>query len=236
MPSKPLTSLSLFFPAYHDEGTVEPLTLKMLEVAATLADDYEVIIVDDASPDRTGEIADRLVAAHPGRVRVIHHPVNKGVGEAMKSGYRAARMDYVFYTDGDMQYDVAELALLAPHAKDHGLVIGYRLNRAEGFSRWFTSRCFHILAFFLLGLTFRDIDCSFKLIRRTVLEKISFATCGGLVDAELLVRAKKLTSIRQVGVHHYNRRFGTSQCLKPGLVFHMLREIFSLRFRLWTGR
>lgn len=236
MTPKPLKSLSIFFPAYNDENTVEPLALKCVEVASALADDFEVIIVNDASPDRTGEAADRIAAKHPGKIRVIHHPVNRGVGEAMKTGYRESRMDYVFYTDGDMQYDVGELALLVPHAREYGLVAGYRLNRAEGFTRWFTSRCFHILAFILLGLRFRDIDCSFKLIRRDVLEKVVFSTRGGLVDAELLLRAKKLTKIREVGVHHYNRKFGTSQCLKPGLVFHMLRELIELRLRLWKNR
>jgi glycosyltransferase involved in cell wall biosynthesis len=231
-----LSSLSIFFPAYNDENTVEPLALKCVEVASALTDKFEVIIVNDASPDGTGRAADHVAAKHPDHIRVIHHPVNRGVGEAMKTGYREAAMDYVFYTDGDMQYDVAEIKLLVPYVKDYGVVAGYRLNRAEGFSRWFTSRCFHLLAFMMLGLRFRDIDCSFKLIRREVLQKISFSTGGGLVDAELLLRAKKLTPIREVGVHHYNRRFGHSQCLKPGLVFHMLCELVELRLRLWKNR
>lgn len=230
MNRKLLPSLSIFFPAYYDENTVEPLTRASLKVASELADDYEVIIVDDGSPDRTGEVADRLAAEDPAHVRVIHHPKNRGVGEAMKTGYRSASKEFVFYTDGDMQYDVSELPLLAQHAGDYDMVIGYRLRRAEGFSRWFSSRCFHLMVFMLFGLRFRDIDCSFKLIRRRVLDRIHFRTGGGLIDAETLIQGRKLTAIKEVGVHHYPRKFGRSLCLNSGLVVSMIRDLLRLRF------
>ena len=212
MSSKPLSGLTIFFPAYHDENTVEPLTRASIAVARQLTDDYEVLVIDDASPDRTGQIADRL-AREDAHVRVIHHPQNLGVGEAMKSGYRSSTKDWVFYTDGDMQYDVSELPLLAKHAEKSDVIVGYRLKRAEGLSRFFTSRCFHALAFILFGLHFR--------------------TNGALIDTEILLQARKLGPVVEVGVHHYPRKFGRSLCLNRRLVFGMLRDMVVLRLKLW---
>ena len=228
-----LPSLSIYFPAYHDENTVESLARACLKIAQSLTNDYEVIIVDDKSPDCTGEIADRLAKEIP-QVKVVHHKENMGVGQAMISGYRHATKEWVFYTDGDAQYDVSELTLLAEHAKDYDIIIGYRLKRAEGFKRVFTSRSFHFLIFCLFGTRYKDIDCSFKLIHRRFLEKVSFHTNSGLVDAELLIQAKRLrVPVKEIGVHHYNRRFGTSHCLRLKLIASMLLDMLKLRCKLW---
>lgn len=230
---KKLSSLSIFFPAYYDENTVEPLTRACVETARSLTDDFEVLIIDDHSPDKTGEIADRMASEFK-EVRVIHHPRNKGVGEAMITGYTEAKKDHVFYTDGDAQYDVRELPLLAEHAQRSDMVIGYRLKRAEGFRRVFTSRCLHFLIWLFFGIHFRDMDCSFKLIHQRVLKKIRFYTRSGLIDAEMLIQAKRMkVPIVEVGVHHYNRRFGTSRCLRMSLILVMLRDIVRLRLKLW---
>ena len=223
----------MFFPAYYDENTVEPLARASVDAARELTDDFEIIVVDDASPDRTGEIADRLAREIP-QVRVIHHPTNRGVGQAMISGWRGATKDYVFYTDGDAQYDVSELKLFMPYVKDYDLIVGYRIKRAEGITRIFTSRVFHLLLLLLFGIHYRDTDCSFKLIHRRVLERLKFRTGGGVTDAEVLIQARKLKiPVKQIGVHHYKRKFGRSVCLRPGLVFSMLRDLAVLRIQLW---
>ena len=233
MGDRPLSSLSIFFPAYYDENTVESLARASLDVAKKLADDYEVIIVDDKSTDKTGQIADRLAKEFK-EVRVIHHPENMGVGQAMISGYTHAAKEWIFYTDGDAQYDVSELPLLTEHVTNFDIVIGYRLKRAEGLKRVFTSQCFHVLVFCLFGVHFKDIDCSFKLVRRRFLEKISFHTNSGLVDAELLIQAKRLKfPVKEVGVHHYERKFGRSHCLRPHIIISMLLDMLKLRFKLW---
>ncbi len=233
MSNKPLPSLSIFFPAYYDENTVEPLTHACIEVAKTLTDDYEIIIVDDKSPDKTGEVADRLAKEFK-EVRVVHHSENMGVGQAMISGYKNTLKEWVFYTDGDAQYDVSELALLAEHTGNFDVIIGYRLKRAEGFKRIFTSRCFHLLTFLLFGIYFKDIDCSFKLIHRKFLDKISFHTNSGLVDMELLLQSKRLKfPVKEIGVHHYRRKFGNSHCLRLNLIISMLLDMLKLRFKLW---
>ena len=189
--------------------------------------------MDDKSPDKTGAIADRL-AKEIKEVRVVHHLENKGIGQAMISGYKHASKEWVFYTDGDAQYDVSELPLFAEHTKDFDILVGYRLKRAEGLKRVFISRCFHLLILSLFGIRFKDIDCSFKLIHRRFLDKISFYTHSGLVDAEILIQARLLKfPVKEIGVHHYPRRFGSSHCLKPRLILSMLVDTFKLRFKLW---
>lgn len=229
MTPKKIPSLTIFFPAYNDAETIGPLTDACLQVAKKVTDDFEILIVDDHGPDNTAEVADDIAKRHP-EVRVIHHATNRGVGQAMITGFTEAKKDFVFYTDGDYQYDMDELTRLAEYAATHDLVIGYRLKRAEGFKRVFTSRCFHLLVFFLFGIYHRDIDCSFKLVRKEFLRRFSFQTKSALVDPELLIQARRLKSrVKEVGVHHYARRFGTSQCLRVNLIVSMIRDLFRLR-------
>ena len=230
MSQKPLSSLSIFFPAYRDEHTVEPLTRACVEEAGKLTDDFEILIIDDNSPDSTGEVADRMTREFK-EVRVIHHPVNLGVGQTMVDGFTQSKKDWVFYTDGDFQYDPKELPLLAEHVKTHEVIIGYRLKRAEGFTRVFTSKSFHFMIFCLFGIHFKDIDCSFKLVHRRFLDRVTFHTKSALVDPELLINARRLKlPVKEVGVHHYLRRFGSSQCLRIPLILSMMKDMLRLRF------
>ncbi len=225
--------MSIFFPAYNDEHTVEPLTKACIKIAQELTDDYEILIIDDHSPDGTGAAADRMAHQYP-EVRVIHHEKNLGVGRAMIDGFTRAKKDYVFYTDGDAQYDVNELRQFMPYVKSYDVIIGYRLNRAEGFKRVFTSRCFHLLNFLLFGSRFKDIDCSFKLLSRRFLNQIRFRTKSALVDPEILIQTRRLKCpVKEIGVHHYPRRFGRSQCLRIKLVFSMITDMLRLRFLYW---
>ena len=228
-----LKSLSIFFPAYNDECSIDGLTRKSIEVAKKLTDDYEIVIVHDHSPDHTGEVADGLAKEFK-EVKVIHHKENMGVGNAMISGYANSTKEWVFYTDGDAQYDVGELEKLAEHTKDYDVIIGYRIKRAEGFKRVFTSKCFHLIVFTLFGIRVRDIDCSFKLLNRRFLNKISFHTNSGLIDTEILIQAKRLKlPIKEVGVTHYDRKFGKSQCMRLRLILSMLLDTVKLRLKLW---
>lgn len=229
MTQKILPSLSIFFPVYRDEHTVEALTRACVAVARELTDDFEILIVDDKSPDRAGEIAENMAREFK-EVSVLHHDVNQGVGQAMIDGFNRSRKEYVFYTDGDFQYDVKELLLLAQHVKDYDVVIGYRLKRVEGLKRVFVSRCFHFMISSLLGVHSRDIDCSFKLMHRRFLDQVTFHTQSALVDTELLINARRLKfPVKEVGVHHYARRFGGSQCLRIKLILSMIKDVFHLR-------
>jgi glycosyltransferase involved in cell wall biosynthesis len=226
-----LSSLSIFFPCHNEEGNVERVVGRALEVASTLADDFEVIVVDDGSRDRTGEIADRL-ASENHRVRVVHHPRNRGYGGAVQSGFAEARKDYVFFSDGDGQFDLGELPLLVEliQGGECDLAIGYRIHRADPFIRSLNAKLYKTLIRILFGLEVRDIDCAFKLIRRPVIEKVALESEGALVSAEFLIKARKAGfRICEVGVHHYPRQAGQQTGAKLGVILRTFREIG----RLW---
>jgi glycosyltransferase involved in cell wall biosynthesis len=209
LPERP--SISFFFPACNEEETVEALTRKAVETLPTLTDDWEVIIVNDGSTDRTGEIADRLAREIP-RVRVVHHPVNAGYGRALRSGFAESRKDLVFYTDGDLQFDVAEMALLVPKIREADIVSGFKLRRADDASRRIVSFVYNSLLRVFFGLRVTDVNCGFKLYRREIFDVIDLKSTRGLIDAEVLLKAEAVGfTITQVGVHHYPRTHGSSR-------------------------
>jgi glycosyltransferase involved in cell wall biosynthesis len=207
--------ISFFFPAYHDEATVEPLARLADEVLSGLCDEHEVIVVDDASPDRSGAIADQVAAENP-RVRVVHHPHNRGYGQAVWSGIQASRLEWIAFTDGDMQYDVRELPKLVSAARAGAdVVVGYKPQRAEGWRRTLSSRLYNAAIGATLGLGLRDVDCAFKLMHRSVFE--SFVPSTHYTEAFILVEAfykAKRAGARlvEVPVSHRPRIAGQSQC------------------------
>src|SRR3989339_865987 len=156
IPVNAVRSLSVFFPCYNEEENVHKTADKALGVLEKLGIDYEVIIVNDGSSDRTAQIADQLAAQNP-RIRVVHHPVNRGYGAALQSGFRAAKKDFVFYTDGDGQFDFAELPPLLPLMEKFDIVSCYRLDRKDNFIRKLNGWCWTKLVSFLFGLRLRDI-------------------------------------------------------------------------------
>lgn len=207
--------ISFFFPAYHDEHTVEPLARVADEVLGRLCEDHEIIIVDDASPDRSGEIADRLAAQNP-RIRVVHHPENRGYGQAVWSGLQAARFEWVAFTDGDMQYDVRELPGFVEAAKNGAdFVLGYKPVRAEGWRRELTSALHNLAVRTLIGLKVRDVDCAFKLMNRRFIDGFvpSVHYKEAFIVVELLYRASRMGArFVQLPVSHHERPHGESQC------------------------
>ena len=204
--------LSVFFPAYNDSGTIASMVIRAVQAASALTDDYEVIVVNDGSGDATAQISDELAAKYP-RVRVVHHPSNRGYGGALQTGFRTASKELIFYTDGDAQYDPAELALLWDKMTDNAdLVNGYKISRADPLHRIIIGRVYHHIVSTLFGLTVRDVDCDFRLMRRAIFEKIDLEKTSGVICLEMM---KKITDagfrIVEVPVHHYHRAFGKSQ-------------------------
>ncbi|MDY0000114.1 MAG: glycosyltransferase family 2 protein [Polyangia bacterium] len=222
--------ISFFFPAYHDEGTIEPLVRLADEVLGEVATEHEIIVVDDCSPDRSGAIADRLAAENP-RVRVIHHPRNKGYGQALWSGFQAARLDWVAFTDGDMQYDLHELPALIERAKAGAdAVVGYKTQRAEGWRRSVLSRAYNLAVRSLLSLPLRDVDCAFKLLRRELVQGVTPSTeyTEAFLMVELLYRARQRGArVEEVPVSHRERPWGESRCFSfrtaRRLTYYLLR-------------
>lgn len=225
----PITSLSIFFPCYNEKDSVRALTEKALSVAETLCDDFEIILVDDGSTDGTAEQADNLANQYP-NVRAVHHAQNQGYGAALQSGFRAATKDYVFYTDGDGQFDLGELPALIPLIADCDIVSGYRIDRQDGMLRKFNAFCWTRLVCFLFGLKMKDIDCAFKLYKRKIFDRIEMHSTGALIDTEILARAiRKGYTVKQIGVHHYPRMAGQQTGANVKVILRAFKELFKLR-------
>ena len=234
-----LTELSYFFPAHNEEANLEPLVDEALATLPSLADQFEIVIVDDGSGDQTGAIADRLAAAHPEVVRVVHHPVNEGYGAAVRSGFRAARFGYVAYTDGDRQFKVADLGRLTgrmTQADRPDAVIGFRIKRAHPIIRTVYARTYRLANRLLFGLTATDVDCACKLFRREALTGIRVESGGAFLSAELLIKLQtRGRSVVEVGVPHYPRTAGSPTGARPQVILRAVRDFWALRLRLWAS-
>ena len=201
-----LTSLSVFFPCYNEEKNIEENVRKTKEVLPHICNDFEIILVNDGSRDRTGELADRL-AAQDSRVKAVHHAKNRGYGGAVRSGFEAAQKDWV--SDGDLQFDLNELKDFVPHTKDYDAVIGYRKKRAEGFGRARNAYLFKLFVNVLFQVGVRDIDCAFKLIRTSRIKKFKLISDGAVISTELLFRLKRDgVKFKELPVNHYLRVHG----------------------------
>ena len=211
---------------------IEPLTRKAVQVLEGLGADYEIIIVNDGSTDGTGPVADAM-AVQNSRIRVIHHPENRGYGGALISGFRAAAKELVFYTDGDGQFDLEELPPLLPLIEHYDIVSCYRLNRQDGLIRKFNAWCWGRLVGLLFDLPLKDIDCAFKLYKRAVFDDMELLSAGALIDTEVLARAKrKGCTITQAGVHHYPRTAGRATGANVKVILRAFKELFQLRRRI----
>ena len=228
-PQRSPLSLSVFFPCYNEEANVERTTLAALKMCRRVCQDFEIIIVNDGSKDRTGEIADRLAAEHDG-VRAVHNHPNLGYGGALQRGFRAAIKPWVFYTDGDGQFDFEEIEKLLPLLDHCDIVSAYRLDRRDSLVRKFNAFGWTCLVNVVLGLWLRDIDCAFKLFPRKLFDEIDMKSMGALIDAEVLARAKRLGyRIGQGGIHHYPRLAGQQTGANLRVIARAFKELFLLR-------
>jgi glycosyltransferase involved in cell wall biosynthesis len=211
-PAKPPQGLSVFFPAYNDSGTIASLVISAIRAARRLTPDFEVIIVNDGSSDATAEIADELARTYP-EVRVVHHQKNRGYGGALRSGFKTATRELVFYTDGDAQYDPAEMeALWNALGHDVDLVNGYKISRSDPLHRIVIGRIYHHTVRLLFGLKVRDVDCDFRLMRRRIFERVSLEKDSGVICLEMMKKIQDAGfRIAEVPVHHYHRAHGRSQ-------------------------
>jgi glycosyltransferase involved in cell wall biosynthesis len=234
-----LDELSLFFPCHNEEENLLPLVDEALASLPTLAARYEVIIVDDGSTDGTAAVAAELVAAHPGVVRLVRHRVNRGYGGALRSGFAAATMRHVAFTDGDRQFRVADLASLTLVSQERNapVTIGYRLHRADPLLRKAYAGIYRLANRFWFSLNVRDVDCAMKLFERRVLANISVASNGAFFSAELLIKLRAAgVLVEEVGVPHYPRTAGLASGARVNVVFSAVRDFWSLRFALWRHR
>jgi glycosyltransferase involved in cell wall biosynthesis len=232
--------LSYFFPAHNEEANLEALVEEALAALPAIADTFEIIAVNDGSRDRTREIADRLAAAHPDVVRVVHHDVNRGYGGALRSGFEASRYELLCFTDGDRQFKVADLARLTARltgADRPDIVVGYRIRRADPLIRIVYARTYKLANRIFFGLRVRDVDCACKLFRREALDGVRVESGGAFFSAELLIRSLTAgRTIAEVGVPHYARTAGSPTGARPSVIWRAVKDFWSLRLRLWANR
>ncbi|HUN80845.1 MAG TPA: glycosyltransferase family 2 protein [Phycisphaerae bacterium] len=226
---KRLPQLSIFFPCYNEEANVERTTRNALEAAQKYADEYEVIIVNDGSRDATAEIADRLAREIP-QVRAVHNVPNRGYGGAVARGLSESRMQWIFFTDGDGQFDMMEIDRLIGLLDQCDFAVGYRIKRADSFMRKLNAFCWGTLVRALFGLKVRDIDCAFKLLPKSLIDSVHMKSQGALISTELLARAKyRGLRIAEVGVDHYPRKAGQQTGANFKVILRAFRELFRLR-------
>ncbi len=237
--SERLSRLSYFFPAHNEEANVEGLVEEALATLPSLAEAFEIIVVDDGSRDSTGRLAEVLASAHPDVVRVVHHPTNQGYGAALRSGFRAARFEFVGFTDGDRQFRVADLGKLIDRlaeADQPDVVVGDRIKRADPLVRTVYARLYRLANRIFFGLRVRDVDCACKLFRRAALEGIAVESGGAFFSAELLIKLEAAgRTVVEVGVAHYPRTAGSPTGAKPSVVFRAVRDFWRLRLRMWVN-
>jgi len=229
-------SISAFFPAYGDAGTIASMVVLAERTLRGLTDDWEIIVVNDASPDHTPLILGELLRYVP-HLRIVEHERNRGYGGALRSGFAAATKEYIFYTDGDAQYDVRELRTLWENRADADLVNGYKIARADPLHRIIIGRIYHHIVRLAFRLHVVDVDCDFRLLRRSVFERVELTRDSGVICVELMTKIEKNGfRIAEVPVHHYHRLHGRSQFFNFRRVFQVLRELGVLWWELVVQR
>ena len=228
-----MPSVSVVFPMYNEEAYIRRAVAAAREVLAAHVEDWEIVIVDDASTDGTGAIADRL-AAEDARVRVVHNASNRKLGGTLRAGYAAATKDLVFYTDADLPIDLHALprAVRLLEYQQADIVAAYRFDRtSEGLVRAVYTFCYNHLIRILFGLRVRDVNFAFKLFRRSVLQKFELTSEGSFIDAEFLLRARKAgCSIIQIGLDYFPRTRGASTLAAIPVILDILKDL-ALRWR-----
>jgi glycosyltransferase involved in cell wall biosynthesis len=224
--------VSIVLPAYNEEANVEQAIGEATATAERLLAEHEIVVVDDGSSDGTARIA-KSVARRDPRVRVISHGRNRGYGEALRTGFLSTRLQYVFFTDADLQFDMEELERFIAYAGTVDVVAGYRVNRQDRLLRRLMGNAWNYLVRVLFYVPVRDIDCAFKLFDRRVLEEIDIESVGAMVNTELMVKlGRRGASVVEVGVHHRPRRAGEARGASPQVIATAFREVVRMRKRL----
>lgn len=224
--------VSAVLPAYNEEAIIEDCVLRVAAVLDALTDGYEIVVTDDGSSDRTGEVLARIRLERPSaHLRVVTHEQNQGYGAALASGFDAATGELIFMTDGDKQFDVTELVHFLPALDDEtDVVIGWRQQRADPPLRLLNAWLWKQLVNALFGYTARDVDCAFKLFRREVWHSFTVESRGATFSAEFLIKARRLGfRIKERPVTHYPRETGSPTGAKPRVIARALRDIIHLR-------
>ncbi|NOZ55865.1 MAG: glycosyltransferase family 2 protein [Calditrichaeota bacterium] len=229
--------LSIFFPVYNDWGTIGSMVALALDTAEKVTDDFEVILVNDGSEQHTVDVLNFLEKNFD-RVRVVHHPQNRGYGCALRTGFKEARKEFVFYTDGDAQYDVRELEKLVPFMRDDvDWVNGYKIKRNDPLHRVIIGKIYHHVTKLAFGFPIRDVDCDFRLIRKEILNQVELESTSGTICVEMIKKFSDYGfNYAEVPVHHYFRASGKSQFFNFKRLFKVTIDLLKLWWKLVVKR
>jgi len=226
-------SITVFFPAYNDAGTIASMVVLADYTLRKLTNDYEVIVVNDGSRDHTAQVLSELETVYP-RLRVVDHQVNRGYGSALRTGFANASKDLIFYTDGDAQYDVRELEQLAPlMTEDIDVVNGYKISRSDPLHRIIIGNLYRWAVKLAFGIGIRDVDCDFRLVRSTSYNRVRLASTSGTICVEM-IKSFQDAGLRfaEAPVNHYHRAYGKSQFFNFRRLFKTARDLSALWWRL----
>lgn len=227
------TSLSAVLPAHNEEAAIATTVSSVLQTLASWMPDFEVIVVNDGSQDRTGAILDSM-AVENSHLKVIHHPVNQGYGAALVSGFEACRKDFVFFMDSDGQFDIRDLERFFPLLEEYDAVLGYRIKRQDTWMRKANAWGWKMLVRRIFGVRVRDVDCAFKIYNGSFFREYRLETRGAMINTEILYKLKRAGyTYTEIGVHHLPRNGGKATGAKPIVILRAFRELFAYA-RKWS--
>src|SRR5262249_5030990 len=229
-----MKSLSIVFPAFNEEANIRAVVEDAYRTVPKLAPIFEIIVANDGSKDRTGEICDRL-AEEFSEVRVVHHPRNRGYGAALKSRITLARYDLIFFSDADGQLDLNEVAAFLEQADAYDFVAGYRARRQDPPHRLLFAWGWNVLVRVVLGIRIRDIDCAFKVFNRRVFDRVQINAVGAMVNTEIFAQVSRFgMTVKEVPVSHFPRRHGKPTGGNPAVIIKAFRELIKMRRKQHT--
>lgn len=231
--NKEVPSISVFFPCYNDQKSIGKLIKNSLLILKKLTSDYELIVVDDGSTDKSRQVLQRLAKKYS-KLKLVFHEKNRGYGGALRTGFKTAIKDLIFYTDGDGQYDVNELPiLLSLMSKDVDFINGIKMSRHDPTYRIFIGNLYSFVARWLFFLKTYDVDCDFRLIRRSILKKLDLVSNSGSICIELVKKSQRAgAKFRQVSIHHRERKWGQSQFFRLERILNTFFELTKLWIKL----
>ncbi len=225
-------NISFFCPAYLEEENIEQTINNAIKELTPISNSLEIIIIDDKSPDRTGEIADNLAKQY-NFIRVIHHEENMGCGASIKTGFKEAKNDLIFYTDSDNQFEISDIHKLLPYLDEYDIVVGVRQPRADSIFRKIQSRVYNYLVNSLYNVNFKDVNCSFKIFKKCLIEDIELKSKSTFIDAEMMIKCvRKGLKVKEVEISHKPRTSGHATGSSIITILKALFEIIEFRGKL----
>jgi glycosyltransferase involved in cell wall biosynthesis len=229
-----LPSLTIFYPCYNDGGTIATMIIRAMQVAPTITDDFEVLVINDGSEDDSALVLKEMQRMYPGQLRVEHETRPSGYGGVLRKGFALSAKDWVFYTDGDAQYDPRQLTLLAEAAgEDVDIINGYKIKRRDPLHRVWIGLAYQYFVKLVFGLKIRDVDCDFRLMRRSIFDAVQLESRSGTITFEMIKKFQDAgLAFAEVPVHHYYRQYGVSQFFNFRRVFRTLLDLLRWWWRL----